>query len=62
MEERKKKKLNSILIWGGLAFLILFVVITSIVLNYQRKKLDEIQSENDRITASVVVLQERGDN
>lgn len=39
MEEKQKKKLNNWLIGIGLAILILFVVITSIVINYQQKEI-----------------------
>lgn len=49
MEEKQKKKLNNWLIGIGLAILILFVVITSIVINYQQKKYDEIKNDNDEI-------------
>ena len=46
-KEKKKKKLNSFLIWASLVVLIVFVVITSIVLNFQKQKLDDLNKKND---------------
>lgn len=46
-KEKKKKKLNSFLIWASLVVLIIFVVITSIVLNFQKQKLDDLNKKND---------------
>ena len=49
-----RKKLNKekkvkIIIWVLLALLILFVIITSIILNYKAKKLEDITKKNDAI-------------
>ena len=49
MEEKKKKKIKKNLTIGGIVFLIVFVIITAIVINYQKQKLDNINSSNENI-------------
>lgn len=49
MEENKKRKVNNWLIGIGLAILILFVVITSIVINYKQNEYNDIKDKNDQI-------------
>lgn len=49
MEENKKRKVNNWLIGIGLAILILFVVITSIVINYKQNDYNDIKDKNDQI-------------
>ena len=46
MEERKKGLLKNVLLYGGLALLVAFVVITCIVVNYKRKQLDRFNDAN----------------
>lgn len=53
MQEEKRKKWIK---WSwiiGLVVLIAFVIITSIVINYQRQRLKELQDANDQITGSL---------
>ena len=53
MQEEKRKKWIK---WSwiiGLVVLIAFVIITSIVINYQRQRLKELQDANDQITDSL---------
>ena len=49
MDEKKKKLLKNILLYGGLVFIVLFTVITSIVVNYKRKQLKELKDKNDHV-------------
>lgn len=49
MEENKKRNVNNWLIGIGLAILILFVVITSIVINYKQNDYNDIKDKNDQI-------------
>ena len=49
MDEKKKKLLKNILLYGGLILVIAFNVITSIVVNYKRKKLDELKYKNQQM-------------
>ena len=48
MEEKKKKHLKNIFLYGGLILVIAFTIITSIVVNYQTKKLKDIEEKNDQ--------------
>ena len=43
----KKEKWINILIWGGLAILVLAVVVTSIILHYKNKKLKDLKDKNE---------------
>ena len=56
MDEKKKNKLKKWLIYGGLALLVLFVVITSAILYSKKAELDRLKKENDRITEEIVML------
>lgn len=49
VDEKKKKLLKNILLYGGLVFIVLFTVITSIVVNYKRKQLKELKDKNDHV-------------
>ena len=49
MNEEKKKRLINLLIYGGLIFVIAFSIITSIVVNYKNKELNEIKDKNQQI-------------
>lgn len=49
MDEQKKQKLNKILLFVGLGLLIVFVVITSIVVNYKKNELENLKKENDKM-------------
>ena len=49
MDEKKKKLLKNILLYGGLVFIVLFTVITSIVVNYKRKQLKDLKDKNDHV-------------
>ena len=49
MEENKKKKLINIALWVGLAVLILFVLITSIIVHSRKTKLEDLNDKNDLV-------------
>jgi len=49
VDEKKKKLLKNILLYGGLILVIAFTVITSIVVNYKRKQLDELKDKNQQM-------------
>ena len=49
MDEKKKNLIKNILIYGGLALLIAFVIITSIVINYKNKELDDLKNKNQHM-------------
>lgn len=49
MSEKKKKIIN-ISIIVGLIVLISFVVVTSIVINYQKEKRDRLEQDNEHIS------------
>ena len=49
MQEKKKKIIN-ISIIVGLIVLIAFVVVTSIVINYQKEKRDRLEQDNEHIS------------
>lgn len=56
MQEEKKKK---IIKWSciiGLIVLITFVVITSIVINDQKQKLDDLKDKNEQVTPDSEVV------
>ena len=56
MQEEKKKK---IIKWSciiGLIVLIAFVVITSIVINEQKQKLDDLKDKNEQVTPDSEVV------
>ena len=56
MQEEKKKK---IIKWSciiGLIVLIAFVVITSIVINNQKQKLDDLKDKNEQVTPDSEVV------
>ena len=58
MEEKniKKKKINkSFWLYLGIAILFAIVVITSIVINYQSKKLKDLQDANESIPKTEIV-------
>ena len=46
----KKKKIINISIIVGLIVLISFVVVTSIVINYQKEKRDRLEQDNEHIS------------
>ena len=46
----KKKKIINISIIVGLIVLIAFVVVTSIVINYQKEKRDRLEQDNEHIS------------
>lgn len=46
----KKKKIINISIIVGLIVLIAFVVVTSIVINYQKEKRDRLEQDNKHIS------------
>lgn len=62
MEDKKKKRLINILIGVGLCVLILFVVITTIVINYKQQELEEIKDKNDQIKDEQADEEENGNN
>lgn len=49
MDEKRKKLLLNILLYGGLVLVILFTVITSIVVNYKQKEFDDLKDKNEHI-------------
>lgn len=56
MQEEKKKK---IIKWSciiGLIVLIAFVVITSIIINDQKQKLDDLKDKNEQVTPDSEVV------
>ena len=56
MQKEKKKK---IIKWSciiGLIVLIAFVVITSIVINEQKQKLDDLKDKNEQVTPDSEVV------
>lgn len=58
MEEKepKKNKYNkNFWIYCGLAFLLLVVLITSIVINYQSKKLKDLEDANENIPKTEII-------
>ena len=59
MEEKQKKnkkqKIKNILIYGGAVLLILFVVITCIVINWQKNKLNDINDANEDLSKQEIV-------
>ena len=58
MQEKNSKKRNSLLIVIGLVLLIAIVVITSIVLNFKKQKLEDMEDQNQQIEDA---LPEEGD-
>lgn len=48
-KEDKKKKIIKWSVIAGLILLIVFVIVTTIVINYQKQKIDEINDKNDQI-------------
>ncbi len=58
MEEKKTKKNKfnkNFWIYCGLAFLLLIVLITSIVINYQSKKLNDLEDANENIPKTEII-------
>ncbi len=49
MEKGKRKLWTNILLYGGLALVIAFACITAIVVNWQKRKLDDLTDKNDQI-------------
>ena len=47
IEKQKKNKMKNLLLGAGLVALILFVIITSIVLNSKNKKLNDLKENNE---------------
>ena len=54
-QKQKKKKLKTVLLISGMALLILFVMVTSIVIHHQRKTLDKINEDNDKLPQQEIV-------
>lgn len=54
-KKNKKQKIKNILIYGGAVLLILFVVITCIVINWQKNKLNDINDANEDISKQEIV-------
>lgn len=54
-KKNKKQKIKNILIYGGAVLLILFVVITCIVINWQKNKLNDINDANEDLSKQEVV-------
>ena len=54
-KKNKKQKIKNILIYGGAVLLILFVVITCIVINWQKNRLDDINDANDNLPGQEIV-------
>ncbi len=48
-KEDKKKKIIKWSVIAGLILLIVFVIVTTIVINYQKQKIDEVNDKNDQI-------------
>ncbi|MBO5022453.1 MAG: hypothetical protein J6C53_03140 [Clostridia bacterium] len=49
MEKERKKSWTNILLYGGLALVIAFAVITGIVVNFQKRKLNDLDDKNNQI-------------
>ncbi len=49
MEKEKRKLWTNILLYGGLTLVIAFACITAIVVNWQKRKLDDLNDKNDQI-------------
>ena len=49
MDEKKKSRIKSILLYSGLALVIAFTVITSIVLNYKQNQLNDLKDKNEEM-------------
>ncbi len=54
-KKNKKQKIKNILIYGGAVLLILFVVITCIVINWQKNKLNDINDANEDLSKQEIV-------
>ena len=54
-KKNKKQKIKNILIYGGAVLLILFVVITCIVINWQKIKLNDINDANEDLSKQEIV-------
>lgn len=54
-KKNKKQKIKNILIYGGAVLLILFVVITCIVINWQKNKLNDINDANEDFSKQEIV-------
>lgn len=48
-KEDKKKRIIKWSVIAGLILLIVFVIVTTIVINYQKQKIDEVNDKNDQI-------------
>ena len=49
MDGKKKSRIKSVLLYGGLALVIAFTVITSIVLNYKQNQLNDLKDKNEEM-------------
>lgn len=49
MNKKNKSRFKNIFLYGGLGLLIAFVVITSIVLNYKNKQLENLNNKNSQM-------------
>ena len=49
VDEKKKSRIKSILLYSGLALVIAFTVITSIVLNYKQNQLNDLKDKNEEM-------------
>lgn len=54
-KKNKKQKIKNLLIYGGVVLLILFVVITCIVINWQKNKLNDINDANEDLSKQEIV-------
>ncbi len=49
MEKGRKRNWTNILLYGGLALVIAFAIITGIVVNFQKRKFDDLDDKNNQI-------------
>lgn len=54
-KKNKKQKIKNLLIYGGAVLLILFVVITCVVINWQKNKLNDINDANEDLSKQEIV-------
>lgn len=55
MQNQKKKKLKFFLLMITSLILILFVIVSCIIVNYQRKTLDKINEDNNNLPEQEIV-------
>lgn len=46
----KKAKWGNVALWGGLALLVLVVIITGIILHFKQQELENLKNKNDIVT------------